>query len=364
MAADKANFMNDIWWYIGAFILILSPIVIVHELGHFWTALYFKIKVNEFGLGFPPRAATLFERNGVKYTLNWIPIGGFVRPAGEDDPTVEGGLASASKTARFCVLVAGAVFNFIFAFFILWFAFMMGESEFRIGIGALQESNVVAEAGIQANDIFVSINGEEIGRNMDFLIEEISSSPNEPVTLQLERDGELLDFTVTPMAHEEDPRRGVLGIALESVPTGNRVQRTPVEAASRSVGTIYQVIALTISAPKMLIEGSLTPQEARPISIVGISQIAGEEAQQATQTGDWFGVLFFAGIINVGLGFTNLLPLPALDGGRIMFVLLEAIRGRRIEPEREGMVHVFGMLLLLGLMAVMIVNDIINPILQ
>ncbi len=114
----------------------------------------------------------------------------------------------------------------------------------------------------------------------------------------------------------------------------------------------------------MLIEGSLTPQEARPISIVGISQIAGEEAQQATQTGDWFGVLFFAGIINVGLGFTNLLPLPALDGGRIMFVLLEAIRGRRIEPEREGMVHVFGMLLLLGLMAVMIVNDIINPILQ
>ncbi len=355
--------MSNIIWYVGAFILILSPIVIVHELGHFTVARWFKIKVEEFGLGFPPRAKVLFERGGTKYTLNWIPLGGFVRPAGEDDPTVEGGLASASKTARLCVLAAGSVFNFIFAFFILWVAFLRGESEYTIGIGQLQDVNVVEAVGIQEGDIFYSVNGQEIGRNSDLLIDLIASNPGTELEIVVDRDGELIPYTVAPMPSEADPSRGILGVSLESVPTGNQVRRSIGDAARESVSTIYEVIALTVSAPKMLIEGSLSPQEARPISIVGISQIAGTEAQHATESGDWFGVLFFAGIINVGLGFTNLLPLPALDGGRIMFVLLEALRGRRIEPEREGMVHVFGMLLLLGLMALMIVNDIVNPIL-
>lgn len=354
--------MANFGWYIGAFILILSPIVIVHELGHFLTALWFNIKVDEFGLGFPPRAKVLFERNGTKYTLNWIPLGGFVRPAGEDDPTIKGGLASASKTARLSVLAAGAVFNFIFAFFILWFAFMMGESDSRIGVSQLLDANVVAEVGVQVDDLFVSINGVEIGRDSSILIDTVSANPNTPVEIELDRAGELLTFVVTPKPSDADPTRGVLGVGLSSVPTGERLKLGVAAAASKSVSTIYRVIALTVSAPKMLIQGTLSAQEARPISIVGISQIAGTEAQHATKTGDWFGVLFFAGIINVGLGFTNLLPLPALDGGRILFVLIEAIRGRRVNPDREGMVHVVGMLFLLGLMALMIVNDVVNPI--
>ena len=212
--------MSNLWWYVGAFILILSPIVIVHELGHFLVARWFKIKVDEFGLGFPPRAATLFERGGTKYTLNWIPLGGFVRPAGEDDPTVEGGLAAASKTARLSVLVAGAVFNFIFAFFILWFAFMMGESEFRIGIGQFQENNVVEAVGIEVGDIFVTVNGEEIGRNSDLLVDAIASSPGVPIDIEIDRDGTIIPFTVTPMQSPTDPTRGILGVGLESVPTG------------------------------------------------------------------------------------------------------------------------------------------------
>jgi regulator of sigma E protease len=130
------------------------------------------------------------------------------------------------------------------------------------------------------------------------------------------------------------------------------------ESAVQSVATVGNVIITTLKAPVMLIRGELTPQEARPVSVVGISQLAGREAQ----SGDWFRILFFAGIINVALGFTNLLPLPALDGGRILFVLIEAIRGRRIEPEREGMVHLVGMILLLGLMLFMIIQDIVNPI--
>ena len=113
----------SILWMVGAFALILTPIIFVHELGHFVVARLFKIRVEEFGLGFPPRAVTLFKRNGTIYSLNWIPLGGFVRPAGEDDPSVPDGLAAASKTARFFTLAAGALFNFALAFIVFWFAF-------------------------------------------------------------------------------------------------------------------------------------------------------------------------------------------------------------------------------------------------
>ena len=114
--------------------------------------------------------------------------------------------------------------------------------------------------------------------------------------------------------------------------------------------------------PSMLISGEITPAEARPVSVIGISQIAGQAAEASAASRNLYPLLTMAAFINVALGLTNLLPIPALDGGRIMFILVEAVRGRRIEPEREGMVHVVGMLVLLGLMAFMIFQDIVNPI--
>ncbi len=116
----------SIWWTVGAFILVLTPIILIHELGHFIAARLSGIRVEEFGIGFPPRAVKLFERSGTIYSLNWIPVGGFVRPAGEDDPSVPGGLAAASKRARLFTLAAGAGANFIFAAVIFWVAFMIG----------------------------------------------------------------------------------------------------------------------------------------------------------------------------------------------------------------------------------------------
>jgi regulator of sigma E protease len=126
--------------------------------------------------------------------------------------------------------------------------------------------------------------------------------------------------------------------------------------------TMFDVVWSTLRAPMMLIRGQITPSEARPVSVVGLSQLAGRAAEETASQGDWFPLLWFAAVISVALGFTNLLPIPALDGGRIMFVLVEAVRGRRIEPEREGMVHLVGMLFLLGLMLLIIVQDIVNPI--
>jgi len=352
-------------WAIGAFFLVLTPIILVHELGHFWAARKSGIKVEEFGLGFPPRAAVLFERGGTKFTYNWIPLGGFVRPAGEDDPDVPGGLASASKRARLFVLSAGALANFVFAFFLFWLAFVIGAPGFddsRVMVQAVMPDSPAMVAGLQPGDLILGINGQEVAGDTEMLISAIHASVGQAVQLLVERDGRLLELSVTPrLPGEYGANQGPTGIALGFPATGRQPMGL-LPASAAAGGSVWQVIYGTVTAPAMLIRGQLDPSLARPVSVVGISQIAGRAAESSATTGDPFQILFFTAIISVALGFTNLLPLPALDGGRIVFVLLEAVRGRRIEPEREGMVHLVGMLFLLGLMFLIIIQDIVNPI--
>jgi regulator of sigma E protease len=155
---------------------------------------------------------------------------------------------------------------------------------------------------------------------------------------------------------------GPIGVGLMAAPDGRRITRGPGEALVDSAASMWEIVSLTVRVPAMLINGDITPSEARPVSVVGISQIAGQAAEVSVTNSNLFPILNMVGFISVALGFTNLLPIPALDGGRIMFVLIEAVRGRRIEPEREGMVHIVGMLVLLGLMVLLIVQDIVNPI--
>jgi regulator of sigma E protease len=353
----------SIWWTIGAFILVLTPIILIHEFGHFFAARLSGIKVDEFGIGFPPRAVTLFKRGGTIYSLNWIPVGGFVRPAGEDDASVPGGLAAASKKARFFTLIAGSGANFIFALFLFWIAFMIGPPRFDVSIQEVIPDSPAMAAGLVTNDIISQVNGREV-TGSDIVIEEVNASPGQPVEMIVMRDGESQSLTVTPRKPGEfDPEtEGPTGIRIKSEPTGGNISAGPLEAIGLAGQSIFDVVYGTLRAPLMLIQGQISPSEARPVSVVGISQLAGRAAEQTASQRDLFPILWFAGIISVALGFTNLLPIPALDGGRISFVLVEAIRGRRIEPEREGMVHLVGMLVLLGLMVLIIVQDIINPV--
>lgn len=353
----------SIWWTIGAFILVLTPIILIHELGHFVAARLSGIRVEEFGLGFPPRAVKLFKRGDTIYSLNWIPIGGFVRPAGEDDPTVRGGLASASKRARLFTLSAGAGANFLFAAVIFWFAFMAGPPSFAVSIPEVMPDSPAMAAGLIPGDVILSVNGRNVdGTNV--VIEEITGSAGNEVEMMVRRGEEELLITVVPrLPGEFNPEvEGPTGIRLESLPTGENISAGPLQSIILSFRTMFDVVWGTLNAPLMLIRGQITPSEARPVSVVGISQLAGRAAEETASQGDLFPLLWFVGIISVALGFTNLLPIPALDGGRILFVLVEAVRGRRIEPEREGMVHLVGMLILLGLMVLIIYQDIVNPI--
>lgn len=353
--------MTSLLWSVGGFFIILTPIILIHELGHFWAARLSNIKVDEFGLGFPPRAAKLAERNGTIYSLNWIPLGGFVRPAGEDDPNVAGGLAAASKRARLFVLFAGAGMNFLTAFLIFLVAYIIGPP--AVAVLDVKPDSPAMVAGLEPDDIIIAVNGQKAD-NFSIIGGIMRQNSGEPVTLQLERDGQLIELDVVPRSIDEyDPEvDGPIGIGLQFAPNGRRINRNVSEAAVTSAQTIWEIISLTVQVPAMLINGDLSPSEARPISVVGISQIAGQAAEASVSNNNLFPILNMAGFISVALGFTNLLPIPALDGGRILFVLIEAVRGRRIEPEREGMVHVVGMLVLLGLMVLLIVQDIVNPI--
>jgi regulator of sigma E protease len=186
----------------------------------------------------------------------------------------------------------------------------------------------------------------------------------EPVAVVVERDGQPVSLAVVPReSGDYDPAvEGPIGVGLMAAPDGRRITRGPGEALVDSAASIWEIVSLTVRVPAMLMSGEIAPSEARPVSVVGISQIAGQAAEVSVTNNNLFPILNMVAFISVALGFTNLLPIPALDGGRILFVLIEAVRGRRIEPEREGMVHIVGMLVLLGLMVLLIVQDIVNPI--
>ncbi len=352
-------FNANLLWAIGGFLIVLTPIVIIHELGHFWAAKLTKVKVEEFGFGLPPRAIKLFERGGTIYSLNWIPVGGFVRPAGEDNPDVPGGLAGASKKVRLFVLAAGSGMNFIAAIFFFWLALVLGAP--AVQVDAINPGSPAEVAGLQSGDVVLEVE-DRIVMNSSTLVNTVYDRAGTPVELLVLRDGERLTLSITPRRPGEydAASEGPLGIGLAE---GPRIRRNPCEAAAGSLQFMWEYISLYGRLPSMIINGEITAQEARPVSIVGISQIAGEAAESSANSRTLYPLLTMASFISVALGLTNLLPIPALDGGRILFVLIEAVRGRRIEPERESMVHVIGMLVLLGLMAVLIVQDIVNPIL-
>ncbi len=354
----------SILWMIGGFFIVLTPIVLVHEFGHFWAAKKSGIRVEEFGLGLPPRAAKLAEKDGTIYSLNWIPLGGFVRPAGEDDPTVPGGLASASKRARFFVLIAGSTANFIMAILVFWIAFMIGPpmaDESRVAVLSILPDSPAEAAGLTEGDTIMAVNGIAVADNIGLIQQEVNGSEGQPVTMLLERNGQEVETILEPTFFE-DQGTYMIGISLGHPLSDERASMGPGESAVESVRFIGNYVSLFFQVPSMLIRGDISPSEARPVSIVGISQIAGQAAEASADNGNLFPLLSMIAFINVALGLTNLLPIPALDGGRILFVIVEAIRGRRIEPERESMVHIIGMAVLLGLMVLLIVQDLVNPI--
>lgn len=351
-----------------AVIPILGVLIFVHELGHFLAARLVKVKVEEFGFGYPPRMLTLFERDGVKYTLNWLPLGGFVRMVGEEgNYDVEGSLYSKKPWQRALVLFAGPAMNLLFA--ALTFALIFGvfgipipdrfRPTGRVVVTAVVPGSPAAIAGLQRRDVILQIDGKQV-HTPEELKMEVEQRAGQPVHLLVDRQNQLVEISLTPRRAEDTPAgQGPMGVGIGA--EGDYVYRRlpPLEAlVSGFAQMVFSLLAM-IGGLAELVRGLLFPNHAVPAGGVagpiGIARLTGEVVQEGLRP-----LLGLAAFLSVNLGLLNLLPLPALDGGRLFFVFLEWLRGKRIPPEREALVHALGMALLLTFILIISYFDLAN----
>ena len=333
--------MNTSILSLAIFAAVLVGSIFIHEFGHFVAARLLKVEVEEFGFGLPPRMLKLFRWKGTDITLNWLPFGGFVRPKGENDPSIPGGLAAASPWTRLGVLVAGPSMNLLVAVVVFSLIFLnIGVPDYnQVQIGAVLEGSPAAEAGVLANDIVSSVNGAAVTDSTQ-LHDLIYANLDTPVQLGLKRGSESLTVTAVPSS-SRPADQGALGISMGPAMVRPRSPLTALRYGSIAVGA--QMRAL-VSLPAMLLRGQLSPEEGRVIGFKGIYDMFGQAVSRdiqsraaasgsasaaSTETPTYL-TLQLIGILSVSLGVLNLFPFPALDGGRILFVLPELILRRRV----------------------------------
>jgi regulator of sigma E protease len=354
------------------FVAVFGGVVFIHEFGHFVISRLLKVEVEEFGFGLPPRLVRLFRWKGTDFTLNWLPIGGFVRPKGENDPSVAGGLAAASPWTRLAVLCAGPTMNLLLGVVVFSLLFFnMGVPDYQqVQISDVLAGSPAALAGVQANDIVVSVNGVEI-RDSGQLHDLIYANLDTPIEVTLRRGVENVTVTVIPSS-TRPVDQGALGISMGPalVRPGSVIKSVQYGAMAVSVQA-----RLLVLLPAQLLRGQLSPDESRLIGLKGIYDLFGQAVSRdiqsrevptaasgaaSTETPTYF-TLQLIGILTISLGVLNLFPFPALDGGRILFVLPELVLRRRVPPEWENRINAAGMIALLALMAYVNIMDFVNP---
>jgi regulator of sigma E protease len=344
-----------------SFFVVMSIVVFVHELGHFLVAKRNGIAVEEFGFGYPPRLIKLGERDGTIYSINTIPFGGFVRMRGEDDPTQPGSFAAASKLARTLTLVAGAGMKFLLAIVLLAVLTLITGVPDQARPGALVQGvapgSPAEQAGLQVGDRIVGADKTPLS-TLDDLQRYTASHVGKPVVYELiRRDAagaeSTLNVTITPRVNPP-PQQGALGIQIDMARRSPKVW----EAAWAGVSATGEVIYLTFQIPATLIREGRPISDAGFMGPVGIAATTGEVVRSAVAVNSARPILWFVGLLSIALGITNLLPIPGLDGGRLLFVVVEAVRRKRIEPSQEGVVHLVGFGLLLLLVGIVTVREI------
>lgn len=376
---------------------ILAFLVLIHELGHFATAKWFGIEVMEFGFGFPPRIFGVRYR-GTLYSINLIPLGGFVRMLGEEDPTAPNSFARQTVGKRAVVLVAGSFMNLVLPVVIFTVLFMLPHDALiggEVFVSGVAPGSPAQEAGLRGGDTILMVDGERI-ISPDELAGAIKGKRGQPVELSVRRGSRITGLGFSPefMSIEAltlvprvdppklkvvetvtDPAREVSLTQARRYDTSLKVGDTMVQKAigvriglanpkfgkttdpiwtafPKSFETIWDVLSFTWNG---IFEGVSTQSNPGITGPVGIAQVTGEVV-------DRFGIsLVFqlAALLSISLGIVNILPIPALDGGRLMFVVIEWLRrGRRISPQHEGLVHLVGFAILIVFIVVLSYSDI------
>lgn len=356
-----------------AFIIIFSLLVLIHEWGHFFAARKAKVKVEEFGIGLPPRAKTLKkDKQGTIYSLNWIPIGGFVRMYGEDDPKVSKhpeAFSSKSIWRRMSIVLAGVFMNFFLAFILLTIGFSVGMSAIILPheeqaaledgrlsienyiITEVKEGSFASEAGLQLGDIILSINNQEIEQPQD-----VSEIQNEfqggEVTYKILRNGEEIKYQVNL---NEEGKSGI-GIYPNYI---TRTEQYPIHIAP--IMAIKETGRLSVETVKFAVDffgkiitrGQLEEGVGGPVKIADITY-------DLVAIGDFIIILQFTALLSISLAVINLMPIPALDGGRFLFLLVELIIRKPINRKLEILIHHIGFVALLALILAITYRDIIS----
>jgi len=334
-----------------SFFGVLVILILAHELGHFFFAKLFKVRVEEFGVFLPPRLLS-FKKGETIYSLNAIPFGGFNKLAGEDDPKVPGSLAGKSVPVRFIVLSAGSVMNLVLPFFLLAISFMIPHAEATdtVVVSQVAENSPAAMAGLEINDIIVAVNGTEI-HSIDMYSQIIKENYGVPVTISLKNTaGVLSEVNLVPRANPP-AGEGATGVALGYATI---TKYYPIwEAVPKGVVRYWDFLVLYRNGIVETVKGTVPFEVSGP---VGIAQATGEVARLG-----WAPLLQFAALISINLGVVNLLPLPALDGGRNIFVLIEWLRrGKRVSTKVQQVIHGVGFMLLLALIVAISFKDILR----
>lgn len=361
-----------------AFVAVLFVLILVHELGHFLLAKRAGIIVQEFGIGFPPRLGSVTWR-GTRYSLNAIPLGGFVKMLGEDgdlelrrmreagrDPAdIEAAAAGAFNRkpiwVRLVVLAAGVAMNFLFAV-LVFSAYATIPPQVQLGpliVTDIAPRSPAEEVGLRPGDVIIGADGQTFEMSQD-LTGYVRDRGGEEVVLDVRRDGEPIEIAVVPRRPQEIRQgEGAVGFGWE--PQGGTVDdpsfRTPnpVEALAEGAAITADVASKIPSGMALAIGGLLglvpdAPDAAGPIGI-------------AQETGRVLGLplasqLAWVGLLSTNLAVLNILPFPPLDGGRILVVLIEAVRRRRLQAEREALIYLTGFAVLLALIILVSIRDI------
>lgn len=340
------------------FILIFGVVVLSHEFGHFIIAKLNGIHVVEFSVGMGPTLCS-FQKKETRYALKLLPIGGACMFEGEDGlenekGDSEGSFLKANVWSRIATVVAGPIFNFILAFLFATILVSMDPTDIPVLTGVSQ-GGAAEEAGLQEGDRIISINGEKtyLYRDLQLMM---AINKGEPMTVVYERSGERSKAVITPEYIEET------GSYALGVYGGSYEQSEGLDVFKNAYYEMRYCVRATYKSLGMLITGNFNRKDlAGPVGIA--VNVVGKTYNVAKEYGIKTVVLSMMNIVlllSVNLGILNLLPLPALDGGRLVFMLIEVIRGKPISPDKEGIVHFVGLVFFMVLMVVVLFNDLVN----
>jgi Predicted membrane-associated Zn-dependent proteases 1 len=394
-------------WYILAVIPVLGLLVFVHELGHFLTAKWAGIRVEEFGLGFPPNIVGIRRRarggwdvswfgqgrdedtsevqnpfhtddevaqpappHHTLYSLNLLPIGGFVRMFGEAGDTVDehgeyepDSFAAKSAGKRIIVLCAGVFMNFLLAIVLFTLANGIGQPSYSLQpvIGMVQSGSPAQQAGLLPDDRIIAVAGQKVNSftEMSTQVTKILKTDNGqhdrvPIQLSVLHKGAQQPVTITVDARAHPgPNEGAMGVTDKVTLTRYPLWEAPFRGIYQTFSFVHDYL---VSIGRMII-GVDKVQLSGP---VGIAQVTGTVAQSTTYAG-WWPILSLTAALSLSLAIFNILPFPALDGGRVFLILVELLRGgKRLKPEREGLINLVGFALLFVLMIAVTVSDIMH----